>query len=156
MALALECRCVVYAHTWPPDRSTPCTGRHQAEAARGLFWRLKSRGHIVVGLSSYRHFPQPSDDPEEDRIVTDEDIKIYEAMDGWLHCFRDPDRVLPRGVPRILWSESDGMDPYLGGDEDAPSSGRGPGIFGRQAGQNPSLVPHRPGAVRKRYDLIYR
>ena len=125
----------------------------QAEAARGLFWRLKQRGHVVVGLSSYRFFPQPSDDPGEDRMVTTEDAEVYEAMDGWLHCSRDPDDVLPKGVPRILWSESDISDPFMGeGDVHRVS----PGIFGARAAEHPTLVPRKPGTVRKAYDLIYR
>lgn len=32
---------------------------------------------------------------------------MYEAMDAWLHCSRDPAAVLPAGVPRALISESD-------------------------------------------------
>lgn len=125
----------------------------KAEAARGLFWRLKQRGHVIVGISSYRFFPQPSEDPAEDRFVVPEDTEIYEALDGWLHCFRDPHRMLPAGVPRMLWSESDTMDPFLGGDAAHLSS---PGIFGMQAGEHPSLVPREQGRVRKQYDLIYR
>ena len=81
-----------------------------------------------------------------------EDSEIHEAVDGWLHCFRDPDRMLPADVPRMLWSESDTMDPFMG----ARGARRGPGIFGVWAEEDPSLVPHAPGIVRKRYDLIYR
>ena len=77
---------------------------------------------------------------------------MYEVMEGWLHCFRNPDLMLPKGVPRILWSESDTMDPFLG-EED---HNRPPGIFGMQAQHSPTLVPREPGTVTKKYDLVYR
>ena len=44
-----------------------------------------------------------------------QDMDVYSAMDGWLHCFRNPDAVLPPGVPRILLSESDFYDPWQKG-----------------------------------------
>lgn len=44
-----------------------------------------------------------------------QDFDVYSAMDGWLHCFRNPDAVLPKGVPRILLSESDFYNPMQKG-----------------------------------------
>eukprot|EP00884_Botryococcus_braunii_P015920 jgi/Botrbrau1/3010/Bobra.0070s0008.1 len=83
----------------------------RAEAARALFWRLKANGLIVVGISSYQEFPGQIVNPWDDRHTTPQDAAVYRAMDGWLHCFRDPDSVLPPGVPRILLSESDFHNP---------------------------------------------
>lgn len=35
---------------------------------------------------------------------------MFEALDGWLHCARDPGAVLPAGVPRVRISHSDFVD----------------------------------------------
>lgn len=41
------------------------------------------------------------------------DKNIYNAIEGWLHCQRDPEHQgLPPGVPRALISESDFTDPF--------------------------------------------
>lgn len=60
----------------------------QAEMARALFWRLKANGQIVIGISSYQEFPGMITNPFDDRHVTEADLEIFGAVDGWLHCFR--------------------------------------------------------------------
>ena len=60
----------------------------RAEAARGLFWRLKAKGHIMVGITSYQEFPGSIRNPYDDRHTTKQDQVIHEAIDAWLHCFR--------------------------------------------------------------------
>jgi hypothetical protein len=134
------------------------TNYFRAETQRALFWRLKARGHIIVGVSSYQvrdgrvreggrrkregetrrfcshererevggvglektHLQKPKNlknsasqefpgdivNPYDDRHVTPGDRAIHAAVDGWLHCFREPAKVLPPGVPRILVSQS--------------------------------------------------
>lgn len=56
--------------------------------ARALFWRLKANGQIVIGISSYQEFPGMITNPFDDRHVTEADLEIFGAVDGWLHCFR--------------------------------------------------------------------
>ena len=66
-------------------------GRHdvvQGEAARGLFFRLRERGHIVLGITSYQEYPGRITNPFDDRHTTDADDSILALLDGWLHCFR--------------------------------------------------------------------
>jgi len=76
---------------------------------RGAFWWLKNSGYIIVGISSYEVFPAEIINPIDNRHVFHHpgDMSMYEAMDAWLHCSRDPAAVLPAGVPRALISESD-------------------------------------------------
>jgi len=88
----------------------PFSDQHyQGEMERGLFWSLKAKGHVMVGLSSYMHFPGEIHNPINSRHVA-KHRDVIKAMDVWLHCFRDPDNYLPKGVPRILMSESDFYD----------------------------------------------
>jgi hypothetical protein len=61
------------------------------------------------------------------------DWAMYEAMDGWLHCQREPDKILPAGVPRAMISESD----FVMYDRD-DGGGR--------------LIPR---GLEKKYDFIY-
>lgn len=60
----------------------------RAEAARGLFWRLKAKGHIMVGITSYQEFPGRIMNPYDDRHTTKQDQVVINAIDAWLHCFR--------------------------------------------------------------------
>eukprot|EP00951_Prasinocladus_malaysianus_P023024 scaffold194564_cov49-Prasinocladus_malaysianus.AAC.1 len=39
------------------------------------------------------------------------DMEIYNDMDAWLHCMREPDKFVPAGIPRMLSSESDFTNP---------------------------------------------
>ena len=63
----------------------------RAEAARGLFWRLKAKGHIMVGITSYQEFPGIIRNPFDDRHTTEQDDVIINSIDAWLHCFRRAD-----------------------------------------------------------------
>lgn len=84
---------------------------YKGELARAFFWRMKASGHIIIIITSYQEFPGIIVNPFDDRHTTPGDRTIHEAVDGYLHCFRNPDSVLPPGVPRILLSESDFHDP---------------------------------------------
>lgn len=55
-----------------------------------------------------QEFPGDIVNPYDDRHVTLGDRAIHAAVDGWLHCFREPAKVLPLGVPRILVRERGG------------------------------------------------
>mmetsp|Transcript_26773 Transcript_26773/g.67363 ORF Transcript_26773/g.67363 Transcript_26773/m.67363 type:complete len:527 (+) Transcript_26773:630-2210(+) len=79
------------------------------EQERGAFWWLKNAGYIAVGISSFEHYPAEIINPHDGRHVhhNPKDWLMYEALDGFLHCQRNPEEILPAGVPRILMSESD-------------------------------------------------
>eukprot|EP01024_Parvocaulis_polyphysoides_P064145 TRINITY_DN7445_c0_g1_i1.p1 TRINITY_DN7445_c0_g1~~TRINITY_DN7445_c0_g1_i1.p1 ORF type:complete len:293 (-),score=27.80 TRINITY_DN7445_c0_g1_i1:265-1089(-) len=88
----------------------------------------------MLGISSYEHFPGPIINPYDSRHSEHaSDYEIHHAMDGWMHCFRDPLKYLPAEVPRVLISESDQHNP------DRSDAGG-------------SLVP---SGVQKEYDLIH-
>jgi len=105
------------------------------EEERGIFWRLKNAGYIFVGISSYEFFPAENLNPVDNRHSRHNpaDWAMYEAMDGWLHCQREPDKILPAGVPRAMISESD----FVMYDRD-DGGGR--------------LIPR---GLEKKYDFIY-
>lgn len=75
--------------------------------------------HRMIGVASYGPFPlaHPVFDPGHRgtngsmRLGLERDY--VRACEGWAHCFRDPDRHLPPGLPRVLLSESDFCDPHL-------------------------------------------
>ena len=68
----------------------------QAEAARSLFWRLKAKGHIMIGMTSYQEFPGRIANPYDDRHTTPQDEVIYNSLEAWLHCFRWPPQAPAR------------------------------------------------------------
>eukprot|EP00873_Tetraselmis_striata_P021960 jgi/Tetstr1/442224/TSEL_003180.t1 len=74
------------------------------EMERGAFWWLKNAGYIAIGVMSFEHFPEELHNPYDGRHVrrNPDDWAMFEALDGWLHCARDPGAVLPAGVPRVL------------------------------------------------------
>lgn len=70
---------------------------HHAELAR-----LSRGGYRFAGMPGYLSFP------ERDGC----DVRDYGAIcEAWFHPFRDPDRYLPAGAPRMLLSHSDFTDP---------------------------------------------
>ncbi|MFB7605039.1 hypothetical protein [Streptomyces gardneri] len=63
---------------------------------------LADEGCRFVGATSHLGFPGAGFRDERDYGL---------LCEGWLHCFRDPDRFLPPNGPRVLVSESDFTDP---------------------------------------------
>lgn len=64
---------------------------------------LRHAGVRFLGMSSDGTFPLPApDDPLDYGML----------CEGWCHCFRDPDAMLPPGSPRTLISGSDFTDPH--------------------------------------------
>lgn len=70
----------MHAHRWHnlPSRGAICcrakpmcplldAGMLQAETEKGLFWRLKADGHIMIGVTSYEFFPGNATNPYTDR-----------------------------------------------------------------------------------------
>lgn len=76
-----------------------------------------SAGYRMIGFTHYGHFPllsaaygnlKPGETPQHGWQRPD--VKSCEA---WAYCFRDPDRYLPPGTPRMLVSGSDFINDEL-------------------------------------------
>lgn len=94
-----------------------------------VFHQLRARVRFV-GFTSYLDFPvcRSTGEPGPDsRPIRAPDIS--RSCVAWCHCFREPGRYLPAGVPAILLPQSDFIDPAvvatlgspLGGEEDRPA-----------------------------------
>jgi hypothetical protein len=65
---------------------------------------------IVLGISSYNEFPLRTSNKHDVLNDTKEKAWSYDynkLIDGWLHCFRDPDKYIDPSSPKELISESD-------------------------------------------------
>ncbi len=65
------------------------------------FADLRRYGFRFVGMSSDGTFPQ---------VGNNETLDYGAVCEAWCHCFREPDRYLPKGAPRALISISDFTD----------------------------------------------
>jgi hypothetical protein len=73
------------------------------------FRTLKQRGYVMIGISSFGHFPfmhEPDiiNNSRSAMLQTEEHKSIMTQIDGWLTCSKDP--VL-YDVPQLRFSESD-------------------------------------------------
>ena len=67
--------------------------------------------YIIIGITSYLEFPNiPSNIHEDWNYNNYGKYKYKDSMRGWLYCFRNPDRYLPKNIPKALISESDFID----------------------------------------------
>lgn len=89
--------------------SGPLRTAEESEAMAGY---LRS-GYRFLGVSSYQNFPQPLINPYEYEQASRFDFfaEYADVCLGWLHCFRDPHKYLPQGLPRLFLAESDFTDP---------------------------------------------
>lgn len=75
------------------------------------FMEYINQGIKFVGCSSNQSFPRICDNPhgecnkEQNIKVFGKDVEDYVL--GWCHCFRDPDKYIKSGIPKLLMSESD-------------------------------------------------
>jgi hypothetical protein len=69
----------------------------------------------MLGLGSYGPWPLLHENFTDVRQpFKPEDgwkLRYVKQIEGWAHCFREPDRYLPPGQPRVLISHSDFIDP---------------------------------------------
>ena len=103
----------------------------------------------VLSPFHFQEFPGDIVNPYDDRHVTPGDRAIHAAVDGWLHCFREPAKVLPPGVPRILVrerekKEREGED--RGRDETHTRAGA---PLSRENPRDESLCTRRAGSERE-------
>jgi len=80
---------------------------------------LKSK-YKFIGVSSYMEFPEtpsnPHDNYKDFNLINEDEPHngniYYKSMysditEGWLHCFRNPEKFIPIDKPHLLLSESD-------------------------------------------------
>ena len=71
--------------------------------------------HRIIGMTCHGVFPMiglgEGNLPDGAGVIEGRNASYVRPAIGWAHCFRDPDRYLPKDVPRILFSNSDNMDP---------------------------------------------
>jgi hypothetical protein len=86
---------------------------HLTKEATSQFHAL-SADHRMLGLCSYGIFPllhETNSDARQPYDPEDGWKRPYvEPLEAWAHCFREPDRYLPPGRPRELFSNSDFTD----------------------------------------------
>lgn len=75
------------------------------------FMKYLNQGIKFIGCSSHLSFPRKCTNihggchKEKNIKVFGKDIEDYVL--GWCHCFREPDKYIKQGIPKILISESD-------------------------------------------------
>ncbi|MCA9712001.1 MAG: glycosyltransferase, partial [Myxococcales bacterium] len=69
-----------------------------------LFAAYRRAGLGFVGMASFMDFP---------RRQRPDPLDYAAICEGWCHCFREPDRFLPEGQPRVSLSLSDFTDPEV-------------------------------------------
>ena len=75
------------------------------------FIKYLNQGIKFIGCSSHQSFPRICNNPHggchkaENIKVFGKDVEDYVL--GWCHCFREPEKYIKSGIPKILISESD-------------------------------------------------
>jgi hypothetical protein len=106
---------VPWALRWIVDSGRRDTGfamlRKSIQNSERAAFDKMAADHRMIGFTHYGPFPlchevyapQVKGKPLEERWERPE----VKACEAWAHCFRDPDRYLPPGIPRMLISGSD-------------------------------------------------
>ena len=73
-----------------------------------------SGDHRIIGITCWSVFPMIGDhlaNVAGERPVEGRHEDYLSAIEGWAHCFRDPENYLPADRPSFLFSNSDNMGP---------------------------------------------
>ena len=68
------------------------------------------KNNIFIGIASYLEFPNMVSNPFENFTENYKKYKYKEIVEGWVHCFRDPENYFPPDMPVLFASESDWAD----------------------------------------------
>lgn len=75
------------------------------------YLRYKNDGFLILGITSYSEFPSVTTNTLDGLSNPNDQAYKYDYMelvDGWLYCFRDPDKYISdTSLPKLLLSESD-------------------------------------------------
>ena len=72
--------------------------------------KYKKDNFLILGIASYNEFPKITTNKFDVLNNPKEKAWTYnymELLDGWLHCFRTPDKYISNSMPKALISESD-------------------------------------------------
>lgn len=88
----------------------PFNSDEHSEKNKKMFKKYIDSGIKFIGCSSYLSFPNKCSNTSgpcntDDNKLDGRNIEDYVL--GWCHCFREPDKYIKSGIPRILISESD-------------------------------------------------
>lgn len=75
--------------------------------------QYKKDNFLILGIASYNEFPKITTNKLDTLSNPTEKAWKYDYMkvvEGWLHCFRNPDKYIDKNIPRALISESDFTD----------------------------------------------
>lgn len=76
-----------------------------------LYNEYKNKGLLFCGISSYLDFPNPINNPYEDKFHKERNHQYVDMVDAWLHCFQNPEYIEPfRNIPHMLLTEADLKD----------------------------------------------
>lgn len=88
-----------------------CIRGHMNAEQKKLFLEYYNKGIKFMGCSSYMSYPRVIDNQHgfshQDEYIKINDKYIEDYVLGWCHCFKDPDKYIRRGIPKVLISESD-------------------------------------------------
>jgi hypothetical protein len=83
---------------------------HQRE-----FLKRMRRDHRIIGMTCQGVFPMigelPGNLPKGKTPREGRHEEYLGVIEGWAHCFREPNDYLPRGAPRIRFCNSDNLNP---------------------------------------------
>ena len=68
------------------------------------------KNNIIIGISSYLEFPNMVTNPYENFVENYKKYKYKKLAEGWIHCFRKPEKYFPKRMPLLFQSESDYTD----------------------------------------------
>lgn len=73
----------------------------------------KKNKFLILGIASYNEFPKITTNKLDSLYNKNDKAWKYDYMklvDGWLHCFRNPDKYINPSIPKAFISESDFTD----------------------------------------------
>lgn len=78
-------------------------------AEHELLYESYRDAHLgLLGISSYLEFPNPIDNPYEDKYHQERKHDYPSMVSTWIHCFRDPGYTLQySGLPLLMLTEAD-------------------------------------------------
>ena len=80
------------------------------ESSYEQYKQYKKDNFLILGIASYNEFPKITTNKLDGLSNPKDKAWKYDYMkvvDGWLHCFRKPEKYIDTSVPRELISESD-------------------------------------------------
>jgi hypothetical protein len=75
-----------------------------------LFEQCINKKIKLIGCSSYLSFPGKCLNPYGDVDILYKGKPYYDYVEGWVHCFKNPDKYIKKNIPKLLLSESDFAD----------------------------------------------